>query len=161
DVGPEPVDARVRRRRAASLLRGEPARRLVHDRRRTAWCVRRRGLAREVRRRHRAHHRRLRSNNQSVVHVPEARPAVKRLERLRTDVAFGIRQQLRTPANSLIIVVTLALGIAATSIAFSLVNGFFIRPLPILHPERLVRLYNTYTNGFQYFTVSYPDFEDM
>jgi predicted permease len=86
---------------------------------------------------------------------------VKLFERLRTDVAFGVRQQLKTPANSLIIIVTLALGIAATSISFSLVNGFFIRPLPILHPERLVRLYNTYTNGFQYFTVSYPDFEDM
>ncbi|OLC40293.1 MAG: hypothetical protein AUH43_26580 [Acidobacteria bacterium 13_1_40CM_65_14] len=82
-------------------------------------------------------------------------------DRLRGDFAFGIRQQLKTPANSLVIIVTLALGIAATSISFSLVNGFFIRPLPIHQPERLVRLYNTYTNGFQYFTVSYPDFEDM
>ena len=82
-------------------------------------------------------------------------------DRLRTDFAFGIRQQLKTPANSLLIIATLALGIAATSISFSLVNGFFIRPLPIRQPDRLVRLYNTYTNGFQYFTVSYPDFEDM
>jgi predicted permease len=82
-------------------------------------------------------------------------------DQLRGDLAFGIRQQLKTPANSLVIILTLALGIAATSVSFSLVNGFFIRPLPIHHPERLVRLYNTYTNGFQYFTVSYPDFEDM
>jgi putative ABC transport system permease protein len=82
-------------------------------------------------------------------------------DRLRSDLVFGIRQQLKTPANTLVIILTLALGIAATSVSFSLVNGFFIRPLPIQNPERLVRLYNTYTNGFQYFTVSYPDFEDM
>jgi putative ABC transport system permease protein len=82
-------------------------------------------------------------------------------DQFRSDLAFGFRQQLKTPANSLVIVVTLALGIAATSISFSLVNGFFIRPLPIHDPARVVRLYNTYANGFQYFTISYPDFEDM
>src|SRR2546428_12037723 len=79
----------------------------------------------------------------------------------RGDFAFGIRQQLKTPANSLIIIVTLALGIAATSISFSLVNGFFIRPLPIDRPERFVRLYNSYKQGDPYFTFSYPDFADM
>jgi len=82
-------------------------------------------------------------------------------DQLRSDLAFGFRQQLKTPANSLVIVVTLALGIAATSISFSLVNGFFVRPPPIRDPARVVRLYNTYANGFQYFTISYPDFEDM
>ena len=86
---------------------------------------------------------------------------MKILERLRSDVAFGIRQQLKTPANSIILVGTLALGIAATRTSFSLVKGFFIRPLPVHQPERLVRLYNSYANGFQYFTSSYPDFEDM
>src|SRR5207253_4434185 len=83
------------------------------------------------------------------------------LDRLRTDLTFALRQQAKTPANSFVIVITLALGIAATSISFSLANGFFVRPLAIAEPGRLVRLYNTYTNGFQYFTVSYPDFEDM
>jgi hypothetical protein len=96
-----------------------------------------------------------------LLHVSRPHSGLIVFERLRRDLAFGIRQQLKTPANSLVIVLTLAFGIAATSISFSLVNGFFVRPLPIQQPERLVRLYNSYTRGFQYFTVSYPDFEDM
>ncbi len=76
------------------------------------------------------------------------------------DLVFAVRTQLKTPTATLVIVGTLALGIAATSASFSLVNGFFIRPLPIEQPDRIVRLYNAYANG-QYFTISYPDFVDI
>lgn len=78
-----------------------------------------------------------------------------------SDVTFGIRTALKTPVASLVIVATLAMGIAATSVSFSLVNGLFIRPLPIDRPGQFVRLYNSYRRGFQYFTFSYPDFVDM
>ena len=77
------------------------------------------------------------------------------------DLSFAVRNALKTPVASLVIVATLAMGIAATSVSFSLVNGLFIRPLPIDRPEQFVRLYNSYRRGFQYFTFSYPDFVDM
>src|SRR5438128_7844971 len=91
--------------------------------------------------------------------VRDARAGVW-LERIWSDLVFAVRTQLKTPMVTVVIVGTLALGIAATSASFSLVNGFFIRPLPIERPDRIVRLYNAYSNG-QYFTISYPDFVDM
>jgi predicted permease len=83
------------------------------------------------------------------------------LDHLARDLAFALRSHAKTPGATAIIVATLALGIAATSISFSLINGFFIRPLPIGRPERFVRLYNSYKQGDPYFTFSYPDFADM
>lgn len=77
------------------------------------------------------------------------------------DVIFGARTQLKTPAVTFAVVLTLAFGIAANGVAFSLVNSFFLRPLPINEPERLVRIYSNYASGLQYFTVSYPDYADI
>jgi predicted permease len=77
------------------------------------------------------------------------------------DLVFGARMQLKTPAATLAVIVTLAFGIAATGVAFSLVNSFFIRPLPVEDPGRLVRIYSSFASGHRYFTVSYPDYADM
>lgn len=88
-------------------------------------------------------------------------PRLAWLEQMWTDVSFGVRSQLKTPVVSIAIVATLALGVAAASVAFSLLNGFFLRPLPVHEPERLVRIFTSYAAGLQYFTVSYPDYLDM
>lgn len=77
------------------------------------------------------------------------------------DLALGVRTQLKTPAATAAVVVTLAFGIAASTVAFSLLNSFFIRPLPVREPERLVRIYTSYPDGPRYFTVSYPDYVDL
>src|SRR5262245_38081036 len=83
------------------------------------------------------------------------------LDRIWSDLVFGVRQQLKTPAVTAALIATLALGIAVTCAAFSLLNGFLLRPPAIANPSGIVRLYDTFANGFQYFTVSYPDFADM
>jgi hypothetical protein len=77
------------------------------------------------------------------------------------DLTFGLRTQLKTPAVTAAILVTLAFGIAANSIAFSLVNSFFLRPLPVQQPQRLVRIYSGHAGGFAYFTLSYADYEEI
>ncbi len=59
------------------------------------------------------------------------------------DIRYAVRGFLRAPAFSLVAVVTLALGIGATTSIFSVVNGIVLRPLPFPNPERLVRLYST------------------
>ncbi len=83
------------------------------------------------------------------------------LDQAAADLTFAVRTHAKRPTATLVIIATLAIGIAATSISFSLVNGFFIRPIPIQQPERFVRLYNAYKRGDPYFTFSYADFADM
>jgi predicted permease len=53
----------------------------------------------------------------------------------------ALRQLRRTPAFSLVVLFTLALGIGATTAMFSVVRGVLLRPLPFAEPERVVRLW--------------------
>ncbi len=59
---------------------------------------------------------------------------------LAQDVRFAFRLLRKAPGFSLTVVVTLALGIGATTAIFSLVEGILLRPLPFNHPDRLVLL---------------------
>jgi len=56
------------------------------------------------------------------------------------DLRFASRQLGKTPGFTLTVVLTLALGIGATTAIFSLVEGILLRPLPFSNPDRLVLL---------------------
>ena len=59
---------------------------------------------------------------------------------LTHDLRFAFRQLRKSPGFALTVVLTLALGIGATTAIFSLVEGILLRPLPFTNPDRLVLL---------------------
>ncbi len=63
---------------------------------------------------------------------------------LRQDVTFAVRQLVAHPAFSLIAVLTLALGIGATTAIFSVVHAVVLRPLPVPRPEQLVNVFGVW-----------------
>jgi predicted permease len=60
------------------------------------------------------------------------------LGELRQDVAYAVRQLARVPAFTAIAVLTLALGIGATTAIFSAVRSVVLRPFPFAHPDRVM-----------------------
>jgi len=64
------------------------------------------------------------------------------LTNLLQDLRFGLRGLRRNPGFATVIVLTLALGIGATTAIFSIVNTVFLRALPFPRSDRLVRIRN-------------------
>ena len=56
------------------------------------------------------------------------------------DVGYALRQVVRRPGLSAVVIVMLAIGIGSTTAMFSLFETFMLRPLPVADPERLVNL---------------------
>ena len=57
------------------------------------------------------------------------------------ELRYVLRAIVRRPLFSLVVVLTIALGIAATTTTFSVVNGVLLEPLPYPQPERLVSVW--------------------
>ena len=77
------------------------------------------------------------------------------VESLWQDIRYGFRQLKRNPGFTVVVVLTLALGIGVNSTVFSVLNGLFLRGLPVPEPERLVTFSDTNFSWADY--VTYRD----
>jgi putative ABC transport system permease protein len=73
------------------------------------------------------------------------------------DLRFALTMLRRTPAFLLTAVCTLALGIGANTAIFSVVSGVLLRPLPFVHPDRLMQLNETSRDGIG--AVTFANFD--
>ncbi|MGD8727178.1 MAG: hypothetical protein PVH40_06010, partial [Gemmatimonadales bacterium] len=78
---------------------------------------------------------------------------------LRFDVRYGIRALARTPGFTIVALLTLALGIGATTAMFSVLNTALMRSLPFPEPERLVLGRATFGGNVNPW-ASFPDYMD-
>ncbi len=77
---------------------------------------------------------------------------------LRQHLRFTVRMLFKNPSFTIIAVLTLALGIGATTAMFSVVNGVLLNPFPFADPDRLVTIKNQIPKlGPTPFSVPAPD----
>jgi len=67
----------------------------------------------------------------------EAR-AANFIETFAHDLRYSLRMLWRSPLFTLIALITLSIGIGATSAIFSVINGVVLKPLPYPHPDELI-----------------------
>lgn len=78
-------------------------------------------------------------------------------ERLMQDVRFGLRMLRKSPGFSVVAILTLAFGVGANTMAFSILNGLVLRPNNLPLPRNLYMV----EEGTHHFEQSYPDYLDM
>lgn len=78
---------------------------------------------------------------------------------LKQDLAYTARVLRRAPGFAVTAVVVVALGIGATTAAFSVTDFVLIRPLPFPEPERLVKIWES-TPGYPTMELSAPNYRD-
>src|SRR4051812_13048270 len=83
------------------------------------------------------------------------------METLRQDIRYGFRMLRKSPLVTLVAVVSLALGISANTVIFSVVNAILLKSLPFQDPERIVLVWgNKPSEGHTRSQVSATDTDD-
>jgi len=79
---------------------------------------------------------------------------------LLLDIRYALRVLWKSPAFTVVALVTLMLGIGANVVVFGLVNAVLLRPLDVSDPKNLYQLRLGSWTNWKLLTTSYPAFED-
>jgi putative ABC transport system permease protein len=81
------------------------------------------------------------------------------------DLRYGLRTLRKNPVFTVVAVLTVALGMGATTGIFSVVNTVLLRPLPYDKPQQLARIYTEFPTfphgGLRRFWTSAPEYFDL
>jgi len=83
------------------------------------------------------------------------------LENLLLDVRFALRVLRKSPAFTLVALLTLMLGIGANVVVFGVLNAVLLRPLDVSDPGSLYQIRPKVWASGRLLTTSYPAFEDL
>src|SRR5664279_5701532 len=75
---------------------------------------------------------------------------------MTNDLRFAFRQLAKSPGFALTAIATLALGIGANAVVFSVMNAVVLRPVNVPRAQNLYMV-----QRFQYPSQSYPDYLDL
>ena len=84
------------------------------------------------------------------------------LDTLANDVRYALRMLRKSPGFATVAVLTIAVGIGATTAIFSVVDATLLHPLPYPHPEQLVRIQDDLPGvGARDVGMSQPEWQDL
>src|SRR5712692_7364303 len=83
-----------------------------------------------------------------------------RLHSVLSDCRYGLRQLRKNPCATAVMVLTLALGIGATTAIFSVVYGLLLRPLPYTDASRIMSVFEVNSKG-TWSRLADPNFDDF
>ena len=82
------------------------------------------------------------------------------MESVINDLRYGARMLWKSRGLTTVAIISLAVGIGANAVIFSLVDSVLLRPRAFAEPERLVQLYSGHRE-IPYQTSSYPSYQDF
>ncbi|HET9402168.1 MAG TPA: ABC transporter permease [Candidatus Acidoferrales bacterium] len=99
---------------------------------------------------------------ESIAEDYRSERALPLFETLAQDARFAMRTFHKSPGFAAVAILTVALGIGATTAIFSIVDATLIHPLPYPHPEQLVNIQDDLPGiGAQAVGMSVPEWQDL
>jgi hypothetical protein len=83
------------------------------------------------------------------------------IESILADIRYSLRMMRKNPTYTGAAFATLAIGITAMTLTFSIANAVLFKPLAAADPQHLVSVFASVTPSNVYSSCSYPDYQDI